>query len=208
MKPAPAKSTAVTLSQHVPPSTSVAQCVTPVTIQSTVPVYTKQASSASSASTSPSDQAPIEISTTIQTMPTKAKSTLSINVVPPKPQSPTNTPPPMTNKPPSPVSQPAPVIGKPISSVPMYVPTAPAQITLASSIPTTNTLSVTAVTASPTVVVVQSLTPVVQGGDSRSTPPGRVTPLGRRTLLGKPGVGSLRQGVPQKPYTFMDEKSR
>uniref|UniRef100_A0A3B4Z9L6 Striated muscle preferentially expressed protein kinase-like n=1 Tax=Stegastes partitus TaxID=144197 RepID=A0A3B4Z9L6_9TELE len=62
-------------------------------------------------------------------------------------------------------------------------------------------------------VVVQSLTPVLQAGDSRSTPSGRVTPSGRatpsgrRTPLGKPGDGSLRQGVPQKPYTFMDEKA-
>uniref|UniRef100_A0A3Q2QCW1 Striated muscle preferentially expressed protein kinase-like n=1 Tax=Fundulus heteroclitus TaxID=8078 RepID=A0A3Q2QCW1_FUNHE len=59
----------------------------------------------------------------------------------------------------------------------------------------------------------QSLTPVLQGGDSRSTPSGRITPSGRltpsgrRTPLGKPGEGSLRQGVPQKPYTFMDEKA-
>uniref|UniRef100_A0A3Q2DSB0 Striated muscle preferentially expressed protein kinase-like n=1 Tax=Cyprinodon variegatus TaxID=28743 RepID=A0A3Q2DSB0_CYPVA len=64
-----------------------------------------------------------------------------------------------------------------------------------------------------TTVIVQSLTPVLQRGDSLSTPTGRITPSGRltpsgrRTPLGKPVEGSLRQGVPQKPYTFMDEKA-
>ncbi|XP_066542039.1 striated muscle preferentially expressed protein kinase-like [Hoplias malabaricus] len=42
----------------------------------------------------------------------------------------------------------------------------------------------------------------------RVTPSGRSTPTGRRTPLGKPGDSTLRQGVPQKPYTFMDEKAR
>ncbi|XP_035860412.1 striated muscle preferentially expressed protein kinase isoform X2 [Sander lucioperca] len=155
-------------------------------------------------------------------------------LVPPKPRSPVNAAP---NKSPSPVPPPAPAIGKPISSVPMYVPAAAARVTppsQSSSTPTTNTRSVTPVTVSPPVIVsppvtvsqpipvavsrpvvmVQSLTPLLQGGDSLSTPSGRVTPSGRatpsgrRTPLGKPGEGSLRQGVPQKPYTFMDEKAR
>ncbi|KAM3861917.1 striated muscle preferentially expressed protein kinase-like [Diretmus argenteus] len=114
------------------------------------------------------------------------------------------------------VPPPAPVIGKPISSVPMYAPATTARVTPPSSsasTPATSTPSATPV-VSPPVVLVSSLTPVVQAGDSRSTPSGRITPSGRATPsgrgtpLGKPGEGSLRQGVPQKPYTFMDEKAR
>ncbi|KAG7255377.1 hypothetical protein CRUP_011539, partial [Coryphaenoides rupestris] len=70
--------------------------------------------------------------------------------------------------------------------------------------------------AAPPAVLVSSLSPAVgpPGGDphgppsGRVTPSGRATPSGRRTPLGRPGEGSLRQGVPQKPYTFMDEKAR
>ncbi|XP_068102124.1 striated muscle preferentially expressed protein kinase isoform X2 [Hyperolius riggenbachi] len=49
----------------------------------------------------------------------------------------------------------------------------------------------------PTRVLVKSVTP---GKDGRYTPGGRVTPSGRES--------ALRQGVPQKPYTFLDEKAR
>ncbi|XP_054908751.1 striated muscle preferentially expressed protein kinase isoform X3 [Poeciliopsis prolifica] len=165
------------------------------------------------------DQAPVT--------PPKAKTSISISVskpqaklmpppvVPPKPQSPVL--PSTTNKPPSPVPTSAPPIGKPISSVPMYVPTATARSTPPSQVaptPATTAPSATPLALSPPVVIVQSLTPVLQGGDSRGTPSGRITPSGRltpsgrRTPLAKAGEGSLRQGVPQKPYTFMDEKAR
>ncbi|XP_030064611.1 striated muscle preferentially expressed protein kinase [Microcaecilia unicolor] len=50
----------------------------------------------------------------------------------------------------------------------------------------------------PTRFVVQSLTP---GNESRYTPTERASPAG------KDGT-ALRQGVPQKPYTFLDEKTR
>eukprot|EP00079_Xenopus_tropicalis_P039024 XP_017952795.1 PREDICTED: striated muscle preferentially expressed protein kinase [Xenopus tropicalis] len=50
----------------------------------------------------------------------------------------------------------------------------------------------------PTRVIVRSVTP---GKDARYTPGGRVTPSGREST-------TLRQGVPQKPYTFLDEKAR
>ncbi|XP_062258664.1 striated muscle preferentially expressed protein kinase [Platichthys flesus] len=149
-------------------------------------------------------------------------------VVPPKPKSPVNAALGKTNKSPTPVPAPAPVIGKPISSVPMYVPAATARATPTSQSSSTTTtippvtvtrvtvtpvtvtpVTVTPVTVSPTVVVVQSLTPVVQGGDGWSTPSGRNTPTGRVTPSGRrTPLGSLRQGVPQKPYTFMDEKAR
>ncbi|KAM4697498.1 striated muscle preferentially expressed protein kinase [Rhinophrynus dorsalis] len=50
----------------------------------------------------------------------------------------------------------------------------------------------------PTRVIVKSVTP---GKEARYTPAGRVTPSGREST-------TLRQGVPQKPYTFLDEKAR
>ncbi|XP_045909554.1 striated muscle preferentially expressed protein kinase [Micropterus dolomieu] len=231
IKPAPSKSTTGT---PVPPSTSspapsVAESASPATIKPTVQVDASRPAVTPPATAAPSEKAPVQITTAAQATPGKAKTTLSISVskpqaklapppvVPPKPQSPVNAVPTITNKPPSPVPPPARVIGKPISSVPMYVPAATIRVTPpseSSSTPTTTTPSVAPVTVSPPVVVVQSLTPVLQAGDSRSTPSGRVTPSGRatpsgrRTPLGKPGEGSLRQGVPQKPYTFMDEKAR
>ncbi|XP_026150881.1 striated muscle preferentially expressed protein kinase isoform X2 [Mastacembelus armatus] len=240
IKPAPSKSTTVTLAQSVPPSVSspappVAKSASPVTIKPIVQVDVSLSTVTPPISTSPSEQTSVQNTTTAQTTPAKAKTTLSISMskpqtkllpppaVPPKPKSPVNAFPPMTTKPPSPVPPPAHVIGKPISSVPMYVPAVTSRVippSQASSTPATTTLSVTPMTISPPVVVVQSLTPVLQGGDSQSTPSGRVTPSGRitpsgrvtpsgrRTPLGKPGEGSLRQGVPQKPYTFMDEKAR
>ncbi|KTG43783.1 hypothetical protein cypCar_00009179, partial [Cyprinus carpio] len=134
-------------------------------------------------------------------------------VVLPKPQSPVNAVSPPSQTPPvspPPLVSPPPAIGKPISSVPMYVPT-------------TTTAHVTPVTPktpspalSPPVVLVTSLSPVGEGTGTpnrmtpsgRATPSGRITPTGRRTPTGKPGDSTLRQGVPQKPYTFMDEKAR
>lgn len=224
IKPALSKSTTVTL---IPPSSapapSVEKSASPVTSKATVGVDASCPAVNPPVSKALSEQAPVQT-----TAPTKAKTSLSISVskpqnkltpppvVPPKPQSPVNVHS-INNKPSSPGPPPAPVIGKPISSVPMYKPTAIARAVLpsqSSSAPTTTAPSVTHVALSPPVVVVQSLTPVPQGGDSRSTPSGRVTPSGRatpsgrRTPLGKPGEGSLRQGVPQKPYTFMDEKAR
>uniref|UniRef100_W5K7Y6 Striated muscle enriched protein kinase b n=1 Tax=Astyanax mexicanus TaxID=7994 RepID=W5K7Y6_ASTMX len=111
---------------------------------------------------------------------------------------------------PPPLVSPPPSIGKPISSVPMYAPS-------------TTTARVTPVTPntpspalSPPVVLVTSLSPVGEGTGTlsrttpsgRATPSGRSTPTGRRTPMSKPGESTLRQGVPQKPYTFMDEKAR
>ncbi|XP_022047553.2 striated muscle preferentially expressed protein kinase [Acanthochromis polyacanthus] len=235
IKPAPTKSTTVSIAPSAPPSTSapapsMAKSASPVTIKPAVQVDPSHpAVTPPAATTSSTEQAPVQAPTTVQPTPAKAKTTISISVskpqtkltpppvVPPKPQSPAHTVPPKSSTPPSSVPPSAPVIGKPISSVPMYVPAATARVTPPSqspSTPTTTTTSVAPVTISPPVVVVQSLTPVLQAGDSRSTPSGRVTPSGRatpsgrRTPLGKPGDGSLRQGVPQKPYTFMDEKAR
>ncbi|KAM9347394.1 striated muscle preferentially expressed protein kinase [Symphorus nematophorus] len=231
MKPAPSKPTTATPTPATTsaPAPSVVKSASPVTIKPAVQVDAGRPAVTPPITTAPSEPAPVPTPTSVQATPAKAKTTLSISVskpqtklapppvVPPKPQSPINVVPSIITKPPSPVPPPAPGMGKPISSVPMYVPAATARVTppsQASATPTTTTPSVAPATVSPPVVVVQSLTPVLQGGDSRSTPSGRVTPSGRitpsgrRTPLGKPGEGSLRQGVPQKPYTFMDEKAR
>ncbi|XP_036396104.1 striated muscle preferentially expressed protein kinase-like isoform X2 [Megalops cyprinoides] len=130
----------------------------------------------------------------------------------PKPQSPINIVPPMSQT--APVAPP-PSIGKPISSVPLYVPATTAQTTPAPA-PTPVPGPAPAPSLSPPVVLVTSLSPVGDGMTTptlmtptgRATPSGRVTPSGRKTPSGKPGETALRQGVPQKPYTFMDEKAR
>lgn len=57
----------------------------------------------------------------------------------------------------------------------------------------------TPVSFSPQVLQTPSLSPI---GDGVSTPY-RGTPSGRAT----PST-ALRQGIPQKPYTFLDEKAR
>ncbi|KAI7808606.1 putative striated muscle preferentially expressed protein kinase [Triplophysa rosa] len=180
--------------------------------------------------TTPDTQTPTPATAT----PAKAKTTLNITVTKPSPASPAAQPPPAKPSPPvvlpkplSPVNvvpppartppvsppplvSPPPTIGKPISSVPMYVPaTTAAHVTPAAA-------NTTAPVLSPPVVLVTSLSPVGEGTatpsrvtpSGRATPSGRITPTGRRTPLGKPGDSTLRQGVPQKPYTFMDEKAR
>ncbi|KAM8855604.1 striated muscle preferentially expressed protein kinase isoform 2-T2 [Spinachia spinachia] len=226
------------LSSAPAPAPYVAHPVPAVTVRPTAQVDASRPAVAPPVSTAPSEAALAQApAAAVQAPAAKAKSTLSISVgrpqtklalppiVPPKPQSPVNSVLQIANKSLSPTPTPPPAIGKPISSVPMYVQAATARVTppsttQSSSTPTTTILSVAPVSISlaapapPPVVVVQSLTPLLQLGDSqcmpsgRVTPSGRATPSGRRTPLVKPGDGSLRQGVPQKPYTFMDEKAR
>ncbi|XP_017547020.2 striated muscle preferentially expressed protein kinase isoform X1 [Pygocentrus nattereri] len=152
---------------------------------------------------------PTPVAAPVQSVPAK----LSPPAILPKPQSPVNVVSPMAQTPPvspPPLVSPPPSIGKPISSVPMYVPTT----TTAHVMPVTPNTPSPAL--SPPVVLVTSLSPLGEGAatpnrmtpSGRATPSGRVTPTGRRTPLGKPGDSTLRQGVPQKPYTFMDEKAR
>uniref|UniRef100_A0A673VRJ5 non-specific serine/threonine protein kinase n=1 Tax=Salmo trutta TaxID=8032 RepID=A0A673VRJ5_SALTR len=116
----------------------------------------------------------------------------------PKPQSPVNVVPPMTQTPP--ISPPLPLVTPPstptkpvMASVPTYAPAATARMA-PSPIP--------APSFSPQVLQVSSLSPI---GEGRGTPV-RGTPRDRTTP--KPGETALRQGVPQKPYTFLDEKAR
>ncbi|XP_018591070.2 striated muscle preferentially expressed protein kinase-like isoform X2 [Scleropages formosus] len=165
----------------------------------------------------------IKTPVSVTSAPTKAKTTLNISVTPspvtptkpppptvlPKSRSPVNIVSPPSQTPPispPPLVSPPPSIGKPISPVPLYVPVTTAQV----STPTP-TQSI-----SPPVMLVTSMSPVSEGVNTpsrmtpsgRVTPSGRMTPSGRRTPSGKPGETTLRQGVPQKPYTFMDEKAR
>ncbi|XP_016301085.1 striated muscle-specific serine/threonine-protein kinase-like [Sinocyclocheilus anshuiensis] len=229
MKPAAIKQAAA------PPVTSVPSTVQPVKPVSP-PAAPASATTPSPATLPPTHRTVPDIRTPSSSAPTSAKAKTTVNitmakpspgspaaqpppakpsppVVLPKPQTPVNAvfPPPQTPPvSPPPLVSPPPAIGKPISSVPMYVPA-------------TTTAHVTPVTPntpspalSPPVVLVTSLSPVGEGTGTpnrttpsgRATPSGRITPTGRRTPIGKPGDSTLRQGVPQKPYTFMDEKAR
>ncbi|XP_029941890.1 striated muscle preferentially expressed protein kinase [Salarias fasciatus] len=130
---------------------------------------------------SPATVSPLPSSTTLKASPP---------FILPKPQSPVNVVTPMTQVPPTLPSPllvtPPPTPTKPVvASVPTYVPT------------TTARVAPTPVSFSPQVLQTSSLSPI---GDGASTP-NRGTPSGRTTT-------ALRQGVPQKPYTFLDEKAR
>lgn len=111
----------------------------------------------------------------------------------PKPQSPINVVSPMTQSPP--LSPPPPLVTPPqtptkpaVASVPTYVQTTTITARVAPS----------PVSFSPQVLQSSSLSPIADGANTptRGTPSGRATP------------SALRQGVPQKPYTFLDEKAR
>ncbi|PWA32141.1 hypothetical protein CCH79_00013351, partial [Gambusia affinis] len=106
-----------------------------------------------------------------------------------KPQSPINVVTPMTQTPTPLVSPPSTPTKPLVASVPSYVPTTAA----------TAHVAPTPVSFSPPVLQASSLSPIAEGTNTptRSTPSGRNTPS-----------TALRQGVPQKPYTFLDEKAR
>uniref|UniRef100_A0A3P8Z265 Striated muscle enriched protein kinase b n=1 Tax=Esox lucius TaxID=8010 RepID=A0A3P8Z265_ESOLU len=112
----------------------------------------------------------------------------------PKPQSPVNVVPPMTQTPP-PLATPPATPTKPsvVTTVPTYSPAATTYIAPP---------PLPAPSFSPQVLQVTGLSPMGEGRGTpvRGTSTGRVTP--------KPGETALRQGVPQKPYTFLDEKAR
>ncbi|XP_041834949.1 striated muscle preferentially expressed protein kinase [Melanotaenia boesemani] len=133
-----------------------------------------------------------------QTSSTPFPSSLTAKAPPsfvlPKPQSPVNVVTPMTQSPP--VSPPLAVVTPPptptkpaVASVPTYIPTTTA----------TARVAPTPVSFSPQVLQSSSLSPFGEGANTptRGTPSGRTTPS-----------TALRQGVPQKPYTFLDEKAR
>lgn len=107
----------------------------------------------------------------------------------PKPQSPVNVVTPMTQTPPPLVTLPSTQTKPAVVSVPTYVP-----ITA-----TTACVAPTPVSFCPQVLQTSSLSPIGEG----SSTPTRGTPSGHATCS-----TALRQGVPQKPYTFLDEKAR
>ncbi|XP_014907071.1 striated muscle preferentially expressed protein kinase isoform X2 [Poecilia latipinna] len=106
-----------------------------------------------------------------------------------KPQSPINVVTPMTQTPPPLVSPPSTPTKPLVASVPSYVPTTATKAHVAP----------TPVSFSPPVLQASSLSPIAEGANTpiRGTPSGHSTPS-----------TALRQGVPQKPYTFLDEKAR
>uniref|UniRef100_A0A3Q1CVW1 Striated muscle enriched protein kinase b n=1 Tax=Amphiprion ocellaris TaxID=80972 RepID=A0A3Q1CVW1_AMPOC len=173
--------------------------------KTTVSMITSTSSPPKDAAVSPSSppsKPPSEGTATTEDAP-KISSTLpsspTIKAPPPfvlpKPQSPVNVVTPMTQTPP--VSPPPVLVTPPstptkpvVASVPSYIPTSTATARVAPS----------PVSFSPPVLQTSSLSPIGEGAST----PSRGTPSGRAT----PSTGSLRQGVPQKPYTFLDEKGR
>ncbi|XP_076011349.1 striated muscle preferentially expressed protein kinase-like [Genypterus blacodes] len=111
----------------------------------------------------------------------------------PKPQSPVNVVSPMTQTPPI----------SPTSSLvtPPPTPTKPAFAALPTYVPPTTASRVTPspVCFTPQVLQASGLSPIGEGAGT----PTQGTPSGRAT----PSTG-LRQGIPQKPYTFLEEKAR
>ncbi|KAK0135678.1 Striated muscle preferentially expressed protein kinase [Merluccius polli] len=124
----------------------------------------------------------------------------------PKPQSPVNVVPPMTLTPP-PVLTPPPTPNKP-TAVPTYVP---AIVTSTSRVIAPRVIAPTPAAFSPQVLQVSSLSPIGGGpGGPRGTPtPNReISGTGRSAPSSSSPSSVLRSGVPQKPYTFLDEKGR
>ncbi|XP_041431903.1 striated muscle preferentially expressed protein kinase-like isoform X2 [Xenopus laevis] len=122
---------------------------------------------------------PAYMVTSFISMPVPTPSTPAESTTPSTPLTPNTPPTPLTStSPPTPLT--------PTTPPTPLTPTTP----LIPLTPTAQTV--------PTRVLVKSVTP---GKDTRYTPGGRVTPSGREST-------TLRQGVPQKPYTFLDEKAR
>ncbi|CAJ1086795.1 LOW QUALITY PROTEIN: striated muscle preferentially expressed protein kinase [Xyrichtys novacula] len=155
-------------------------------------------STITSTSTSPSHAAspPPPAETTAQKPNSSLPSPPTVKPPPPfvlpKPQSPINIVSPMTQTPP--ISPPPPLVTPPptpikpaVASVPTYVPAVTARV------------APSPVSFTPQVLQTSSLSPIADGVSTptRGTPSGRATPS-----------TALRQGVPQKPYTFLEEKSR
>ncbi|KAM9334206.1 striated muscle preferentially expressed protein kinase-like [Symphorus nematophorus] len=112
----------------------------------------------------------------------------------PKPQSPINVVSPMTQTPP--------VLAPPALVTPPSTPTKPVVASVPTYVPATTVtarVAPTPVSFSPQVLQTSSLSPIGDGANTptRGTPSGRATPS-----------TALRQGIPQKPYTFLDEKAR
>ncbi|XP_049335815.1 striated muscle preferentially expressed protein kinase isoform X2 [Astyanax mexicanus] len=149
-------------------------------------------SPSSPASTAPSPPAP-NIPNTAQIVPV-TQLPPKVQSVPPlvpiKPSSPVNVVPPITQiqaVTQRPYTAP-PSVGRPISPIPTYVPATTARVAPTPLSP-------------PPVVLANSPSGDGSGSPGTETPTGRVIPSTKSET-------ALRQGVPQKPYTFLDERTR
>uniref|UniRef100_A0A3Q1J257 non-specific serine/threonine protein kinase n=1 Tax=Anabas testudineus TaxID=64144 RepID=A0A3Q1J257_ANATE len=155
----------------------------------------------SSLPSSPSENPPSQSSNITTEQGQKATTLPSASTVkapPPfvllKPQSPVNVVTPMTQTPPIALS--------PTLVTPPSTPTKPAVASVPTYIPTTTVtarVAPTPVSFTPQVLQTSGLSPIGEGASTptRGTPSGRTTPS-----------NTLKQGVPQKPYTFLEEKAR
>lgn len=144
------------------------------------------------ASSPPAKQNPARAAEDTQTSRSSPPIKIPPPLVSPKPQSPVNVVSPMTQTPP--VLPPPPVATLPLTptkpAVPIYVPV---------SSPVSICVAPTPAIFSPQVLQTSSLSPFADGVATPTKGPSS----GRAT----PSTG-LRQGIPQKPYTFLDEKAR
>ncbi|XP_062270568.1 striated muscle preferentially expressed protein kinase [Scomber scombrus] len=193
LKPVQNNAPRITVSTITPTSTSPKGVTSPVAFShpnaspsSHVPSTPEINPSSPSAATTP-EEAPA-ISSNLPSSPTVKGAP---PFVLPKPQSPVNVVSPMTQ---TPIKAPPTTLVTPPST-----PTKPAVASVPSYVPTTARVTPTAISFSPQVLQASSLSPFGEGVSTptRGTPSGRATPS-----------TALRQGVPQKPYTFLDEKAR
>uniref|UniRef100_UPI0037E7BA37 striated muscle preferentially expressed protein kinase n=1 Tax=Semicossyphus pulcher TaxID=241346 RepID=UPI0037E7BA37 len=183
--PAPVVTSSVTV-PPLRPAQNNAPRITVSTITSTSTPLTSVAS--------PTPPPSLPSSPDAQKLPSALPSSPSVKAPPPfvlpKPQSPINVVSPMTQTPP---------ISPPLLVTPPATPTKPTVPTYVPTITVTARVAPSPVSFTPQVLQTSSLSPIADGANtpSRGTPSGRATPS-----------TALRQGVPQKPYTFLDEKAR
>ncbi|XP_041637580.1 striated muscle preferentially expressed protein kinase isoform X2 [Cheilinus undulatus] len=190
---------AVAVVKTIPPAPVVTSSVTvpPLKpVQNSAPRVTASAITSTSPSHAASPPPVVEPTKEAQKAPPSIPSSAPVKAPPPfvlpKPQSPINIVSPMTQTPPisPPLVTPPATPPKPtVASVPTYVPT----------IAVTARVAPSPISFTPQVLQSSSLSPIADGANTptRGTPSGRSTPS-----------TTLRQGVPQKPYTFLDEKAR
>ncbi|XP_068165520.1 striated muscle preferentially expressed protein kinase isoform X2 [Antennarius striatus] len=173
-----------------PPSVAVDSLTTPPSLEARVGPTPPSSPPSGPASDTATDDA----EKTSSALPSSPAVKTPPPFVQPKPQSPVNVVSPMTQtplmSPPPPLVTPPSTPTKPVvCSVPTYVPTGGV----------TARVAPTPVTFSPHVLQTSSLSPIGDGANTstRGPPAGRTTPS-----------TALRQGIPQKPYTFLDERAR
>lgn len=167
---------------------------TPTSPKDAAPTSSKMEIAPASTPSSPTASPPLPAEDAQKSQSSALPSSLTVKAPPPlvlpKMQSPVNVVTPMTQTPPE---SPTPLVTLPVTPTKQAAPTyIPATTVTAHVAPTP-------VVFSPHVLQTTSLSPIGNG----ATTPTRGTPSGRAT----PST-ALRQGIPQKPYTFLDEKAR